>query len=562
MFERTGHARMSQIEFLDYLKLNYKELATSIQKVKFYTYKYKKDILHFAILWISDNALARDKLFERGPEITIKTGWYPLVTGSRIGRKAQAADIYIRESLRKCANRTRFENLFNLGSPISIEKAYNGAGNAILLKTTKWNILFDVGTEPKKLRLDKLDETKKTIVILSHAHTDHAGGLTNIIRDRNFFIIATEITLDLILNRYDHLFGLKNILPTNFFYRFFPARYDCVYNFASGGNLSFFFSSHYPGSAMILLTFSDGKRLFYSGDFSTSPIFGESAKMQLIEPSSRFWRIAENHIDIAIIDAALASQDKSLASISKDELLERIDSILDRNGSVIFFVNPQDVGLFLYLDLFSRYIIGSKKQRIPIYVDPIIKRQLNTLDKYLKLKWIHALWPNLQEILRKRVTPCESVWLFEMNDAWAKNFERHKITRRSSIFILDYNQVAKNNYGNPNTLSQLIFNSDLICTIGKIASRSQIKEINKNKIIKIRKLNINFTGDVLILNDSSWMPHCTHKELEEVIQCFRKKVKMVTLFHSNINYLEKLGREISVKIGVPARGLSNSPIFI
>lgn len=561
-FEQTGQARMSQKEFLDYVQSNYKEITASIQKVKFYAYQYKGDVLHFAILWVSDNALARDELFEKGPEITVNTGWYPLITGSRIGRKAQAADIYIRESLRKCANRTRFENLFNLGSPISIEKAYKGAGNAILLKTTKWNVLFDTGTEPKKLRLDKLDENKKTIVILSHGHSDHTGGLIKIIQDRNFFIIATEITLDLILNRYDHLYGLKNVLPKTFFYRFFPARYDCVYNFTSGGNLSLFFSSHYPGSAMILLTFPDGKRLFYSGDFSISPIFGESVKSQLMEPRSSFWRTAENHIDMAIIDVALASQDKSFISISKDKLMERIDSIVDKNGSVILLVKPQDCGLFLYIDLFTRYLIGSKKRRTPIYVDPILKRQLNTLDKYLKLKWTHAIWPRLKELLRKRVTPCESVWLFEMKDGWPKNFERHRITCRPSIFILDYDRVVNHNYENPNALSQLILNADLICIIGKVASQSQIKEIYKNKIIKTRNLNINISGDVLILDGLSWMPHCTRKEIEEVVQCFMKKVGSIVFFHSNFDSLEQLGEEIFVKIGIPARGLSDSPIFI
>jgi len=553
---------MSQNEFLDYILSGYGEILASIQKVKFYVYEYKGDVLHFAILWVSDNALARDELFEKGPEITLSTGWYPLITGSRIRRKAQAADVYIRESLRKCANRTRFENLFNLGTPISIEKAYDGAGNAILLKTTKWNMLFDTGTDPKKLRLDKLDENKKTIVLLSHAHSDHTGGLIKIIRKKGFFIIATEMTVDVILNRYDHLYGLKNILPRNFFYRFFPARYNCVYNFTSGGNLSLFFSSHYLGSAMILLTFPNGKRLFYTGDFSISPIFGESVKAQLMKSSSRFWRVAENHIDVAVIDAALASQDKPSTSISKEKLMERIDSIVEKNGSVILLTKPQDYGLFLYIDLFTRYLIGSKKRRMPIYVDPILKRQLNTLDKYLKLKWIHAIWPRLGELLRKRVTPCESVWLFEMKDDWPKNFQRHRVTGVPSIFILDYNRVVNHNYENPNALHQLFSNANLICIVGKVANQRKIEGICKNRIIKTWNLNMNISGDVLVVDGLSWMPHCTRKEMEEVVQCFAKKVWNIVFFHSNFDSLEQLGKEIFGKTGIPARGLPDSPIFI
>jgi Cft2 family RNA processing exonuclease len=386
------------------------------------------------------------------------------------------------------------------------------------------------------------------------------GGLLNLIPNKNFFIIATEITLDLVLNRYDHVYGLENVLPKNFFYRIFPARYDCTYRFASGGALNFFYSSHYPGSAMILITFSNGKTLLYTGDFSISSVYGEGAKTQLLDPDSCLWQVIGGHLDWAVVDAALGSRVGEEPSFYKTGLLEKIDSVIHHNGSAVFFSEPQDCGLFLYFDLFARYLSGSRSYKFPIYVDPLVKRQLNTLDKYLKLKWIHALWPDLQKFVIKRVTPCESVWLFEMGGNWSVNFDRHRASERPTLFILDFDQAVKGNYGNVRAFSKIVSEADLICVIGKISGHAPLREVCARKLLRTSEANIKISGEILLLDETPWMPHCTRNELEEILRRNKSRIENVLLFHGRLDALDQLAKDVSKSINISIRGLPDYPI--
>jgi len=556
-FACLKRSRMTEKEFLDYIISTYSEFKNNIQKVKFYKYLYQGMILHFAIVWTRNDALFRDKLFEEGREVTERTGWYPLVTGSRVGRRERAADVHIRESLRKCMNRSKFESTFDLGIPISLEKVGSGSGNAFLMKTSTWNLLFDTGIDPAKLDLNKLDNRKKTIVILSHAHADHVGGLLKIIPNKSFFIIATEITLDLVLNRYDYLHGLDKLLPVNFFYRIFPARFDCVYKFVKGGSLAFFHSSHYPGGVMTLIKFKNGKSFLYTGDFSLSPKYGNETRSMLLQEDSVLWVEANNCIDWALIDAALATKTEIMTFCPEDQLSKGINNSLKENGTTIILIEPQDLGFFLYLDLASQFLVGLGKRRIPFYVDPFIKRLLNTLDKYFKLKRSHSLWPAIQPLLTQRKNIFESVWLYEMDRNWVKNIVYHRSMGSPVLLILDYKRALKDGYGNPVEFQRLVVNSDKIFLVGKSLAQ-EFQPPASHRKLQAHWGNIELSRDIVLLREDNWLPHCSMSQLEFLLETIKSRLKMIYLFHQCPETLDTVAKTLRMKLKSSIYGLSRT----
>lgn len=552
-FNILGRSRITESEFLDFIVDKYGDMASNIEKVKFYKYFHKGEFCYFAVFWTGNDALFRDVLYDDGKSITELTGWYPLVTGSRISRRQQAADVYIREKLRYCMNRTKFESTFDVGIPMSLEKISLGQGNSFLIKTSVWNLLLDVGIDTKKLDLRRLDKTKKTILILSHAHTDHVGGIKDFIQDRNVFIISTELTLDFVLNKLDNWYGLKQILPKNFFYRVFPARYGCVYKFDKGGSLAFFYSSHYPGGAMVLLRFKNNKSFLYTGDFSLSSEYGVEAKSELMNRNSSLWKEAQNCVDWALIDAALSHESFESPAHDNEGVFERIHQTIENHGCVLFLIEPQDLGFFLCIDLLL------KERKIPIYVDPFIKRLLNSIDKYFKLRRTDSLWPALQPFLAQRNNLFESVWLYEMDQNWVNNVVYHHSKGYPYILILDYKRALKDGYGNMVKFQTLVTNSNLTYIIGKRADSELTKQILARSIA-VPWGCIKLGENTLFVRDDYWLSHCSYSELERLFETIGLRIGRTFLFHQYPESIDAIAKSLGKRFGINICAISKEKV--
>lgn len=551
-FNLLNRKRITENEFLEFIINRYKDLVKNVDKVKFYKYFYKGEFCYFAIFWTKSNALFRDKLYYDGKLITELTGWYPLVTGSRISRRHQAADVYIREKIRYCMNRNKFES-FDLGIPLSLEKISLGQGNSFLIKTSIWNILLDAGISGKKMDMRKLDKTKKTILILSHAHTDHIGGIKKFIQNNNVIIISTELTLDFILNKLDNWYGIKQILPKHFFYRVFAMRYGNVYKFEKGGSLSCFYSSHYPGGAMILLKFKNNKSFLYTGDFSLSSEYGRGAKSELMNPCSRLWIEAQRFVDLALIDAALSHESSGVPSNVAEQVFEEVDKIVKNDGYTLFLIEPQDLGFFLYIDLFL------KEPKIPKYVDPFIKRTLNSIDKYFKLRRPDSLWPAMKSLFAQRKNLFESVWLYEMDENWHNNFSYHRSKGYPLILILNYKRSLKDAYGNVAQFQKLVSNSDLTCIINKGTNSKALQQIKTGSIDAswgVLKLNSNTSS----FQEDYWLSHCSFLELENLFKEIGKRIGRTFLFHHYPEKIDAVAKQLGEKFNIYVKAISENEV--
>jgi hypothetical protein len=306
---------------------------------------------------------------------------------------------------------------------------------------------------------------------------------------------------------------------------------------------------------MTLIKFKNGKSLLYTGDFSLSSKYGIEARSQLLKKDSALWIEANNCIDWALIDGALASKTETMKINPEDQLFERIEDSLKRNAIVVFLIEPQDLGFFLYLDVVSEFLVGSRRLRVPIYVDPFIKRLLNTMDKYFKLKRTHSVWPAIQPLLKHRKNIFESVWLYEMDQNWVKNITYHRSKGSPLLLILDYKRAIKDGYGDTVEFQKLAINSDKIFLVGKTLEQ-EFKQPESCRKLQAHWGNIELNKDIFLLHGDNWLPHCSMPELEFLLETIKSSVGKIFLFHQNAAALDSVAQTLRVKLKSSISGLS------
>jgi len=164
--------------------------ASGIQHVRFIDYVNRKDTFHYriALCWTIGNVQLRDALYRSAAAIAEATGWYVLPQGSRLGSVAKerfrkvGAQIHI---IPKC-----FDAITSIESAV---KSEDGCSIRVRFKNGN-SLLLDTGL-PDRLVTDPSDR----LVLISHAHADHVGGLTTQ-RCVGIPIAMSPVTAELLLN--------------------------------------------------------------------------------------------------------------------------------------------------------------------------------------------------------------------------------------------------------------------------------------------------------------------------------------------------------------------------
>lgn len=261
--------------FFDYLEKQYGLDAKSIEYVTFYNFCDHKDDFQYSIAYIYTvpTIKVRDKLFEDREEITIATGWYPMVSGMRAGftniKNSRTHDFY-----RLLKHKPPY---VHLGKPISVRNvAEDISSTAILLKCEKGNILLDTGFGVDASIIEQVN-----YIFISHFHRDHTGGLYKFLRIREVPVIISDITLEYLLNLPDVEQTEKEILVRN------SVLIERMKNNTPiNRTIEFFDSFHCPGAFGIKYKFYD-ECVIYPGDMCLSNGF--------YDYSNDFTSICESH---------------------------------------------------------------------------------------------------------------------------------------------------------------------------------------------------------------------------------------------------------------------------
>ena len=349
--------------FFDYIENKYGLNAQSIEYITFYDYYHYQEKMQYNIAYIYTlpSLSIRDMLFEDREEITMKTGWYPMVSGKRAEftklKKSVTHDFY-----KLLKHKPPY---VHLGKPLSLRSvAEDASSTAMLLKCAKGNILLDTGFGVEKTVIDQVD-----FIFISHFHKDHTGGLYSFLKQKEVPVIVSDITLDYLLNLPDIEQTEKEMLVRN------AVLVDRMRNNASiNCTIDFFDSFHCPGAFGIRYMF-ENECIIYPGDMCLINGF--------YDYSSDFASICQNHLaekTTIIMDCALIPRGDFATT---DDNFEIIASRVETSQHNQVFACRSCETLFnIYIRLF-KLAVQQHKQWLFVVNDELFELLQNTLRTWL-----------------------------------------------------------------------------------------------------------------------------------------------------------------------------------
>ncbi|MFC1989609.1 MBL fold metallo-hydrolase [Chloroflexota bacterium] len=522
-----------QRQVIKHITTKYHQYTDAIDKIKFYRIIDDKDKTYrrFLLVWCNYNVEAREEFFLNSEEITASTGWYPVITGRRSFHHQRHLLDFVDNGLKKAMNKSNIEKLPGFGNLVDIIDFCRGPGTSILLKTTTSDLILDSGMPDDTLEFSQLRSQTLTALFVSHSHKDHTGGLLPFVKDKNYVIAITPISLELFLNTMSGLVDISTYLPKNFFYRIAPMWYRSVYKFADGSSVETIPTYHFPGSAGYLFTFSDGKTLFYSGDLNVSASY-LAEKLDFAEGEAFAFDLGRPHVDYGIIEGAFVGRKIGSPGGGTRDIFQSIANSLANGRNHLLLTPANDYGLFLFLYLYDKLISRStRKVDTRLFVDPQIVKQLEIIEWRLKRKQKGSLDDSLLGFFKKRSTLAESVRLYDFTANTTDNLTQINDREIPSVFILDDQRYADHSYLSPSILALMEKPGLDISRVGKAATLPTPSDlVNENRIA-------NFDGNI-------WLLHSSEKMLIDYLLSGKQSYGQVYLFHNFKRRFEKFIKQL------------------
>jgi len=523
----------NQAQVVEYILREFPEFSDSITKIKFYKI-IDKDLgmlLRFFLVWCDFNLEAREVLFESSEKITASSGWYPVITGCRVFHHDRSLLDFVDNGLRRAMNKSNIEKLPGLGELLDIIKFSKGSGSSILLRTTIYDLLLDTGMPDDELNVSSLRSNLRKWIFISHNHQDHTGGLRSFVKDKDFVISMSPISLELYLNVMADVADLNLLLPRHFFYRLAPMWYRSVYKFADGSSVETVPTYHCPGSMGFIFTFSNGKTLFYSGDINVSESY-LTEKVRSSEFEIPGFDLGRSHIDYGIIDASFVGRKIGSIAGSPQDLIDAIENSIITRRNHLLLTQPTDYGYFLFLHLYDTMIAKSTRRvDIRLFIDGQILKQLEIIEWRMKRKQLGSLDNALIEFLKRRKTFAESVRVYNFNVNTEENLINMNERKLNAVFILDEQRINDQEYIS-NTVLRLMEEPGLdISRVGKAATKPTTSE---------RSLDRNIAG----YDDSFWLLHTNEELLGNYLIAGKQTYRELYLFHNFKKRLKNFIKQI------------------
>lgn len=366
--------------------------VNGIQRVRFIDYVHhgKSDFRYtIALTWTDSDAGLRDIVFDRAEECVYKTGWYPLPQGERIGSRL-ADERFKRLRIRHVSELPDFPGC---GTFHSLESAVNADGGcSIRCHTTDGAIVLDTGLPPG---FDANESDR--IVLLTHTHLDHSGGL------RKAFDAGLPVVMSASTARILSALGrVTERELRNSCFLLHPG--EC---FSLGEQVAFraFSVPHCPGSTGFAL--SDNSRIIvFSGDAVYS-----TARHDFVPDLLSITAGHSRDKTMFLVDGTMAGRQHGA---SENDAATTTLRSLEEIDDVVLISNDAEQLLYAYLDLFfvSKSNPESRSQ-IEFFASRELRKVFEVLHSAFIAKNLAALDPFIASQYGSSMSAwAESRWLF------------------------------------------------------------------------------------------------------------------------------------------------------
>lgn len=404
----TRSAVLAPEEALQLLVEDIGDSGTGVQHVRFIDFCHReKNNFRFtiALCWTDADPRLRDHLYDRAESIVAKTGWYPLPQGERLGSRRESSALF----LRLVGSRP---DLPSFGRLVSIENAARSLSCAIRVRTEHGNLLLDAGF-PDAVAV----EPKDRLVLLSHIHHDHAGGLA----DTDIAalpVVASEGTVRSLIR--PSRFGVDEAARR--FAVLMPGRERRIGQLTVSG----FPVPHCPGASGFRV--ADGHRaLYFPGDVvlrtSRHDFLADLVERVQNDPIQR---------RTVLLDATMAGRTEGA---SGEDAAESLLSAVGDARDIAVVADDHSQLLYAYLDLFfaiqnsplrghvSFIVSGYVRRLAQLLHDAFIARRLDQVDPLLGAQygsrmsaWGESRWLFWLDHLRAPIDTPYRFWLVHRDD--------------------------------------------------------------------------------------------------------------------------------------------------
>ena len=453
---------------------------TKIQFIRFIRFFHKKEKYDYSIMlvWCDSDDLFRQLLYDNALSIVKATGWYPLPQGERMfSNKVEKLKYSV-------------PNIFLSENIESIESAVQADGGcSIRLFIGNKSVLLDSGL-PDFLHPMESD----VLCFISHIHTDHTGGIKNLLK-KNIPIIMSDVTARLLIMRD----LIDQSMINQLIHIFSTKKHQWI---SLGGEIKVKPISvpHAPGATGYLIV-DQTKCIFFPGDISFRTYRHNFINNLVSEINS----LSSNLDKYVLIDSTMIGRQYGA---DKQNIAKSFFSKINRYDNVLLCSADIEQLLYAYLDIF--YFIKENHRGQCNY---ILSENLKPLFRYLHRAFIFREFDDIDPFIlsqygKNMSSWAESRWLFWSKDEIVNN-------NNQNIFFLDQSEMylVKNQ-------SSLVAKS-----IGRLSDEIIRDELN---------------CEILDIDTQSWSLHSNEEVILESIQTMGDNINYI-FFH---NYKKRINRFI------------------
>jgi glyoxylase-like metal-dependent hydrolase (beta-lactamase superfamily II) len=518
---------MTPIDAVAHIVREHSDLAAGIDRIRVTRFTPPDPSLRILQTWTKNDARVRSQLYEAAAVITTATGWYPLITGSFRWSLTGPAARYMRQIQRPSQSLP-----LALGEPLRLVNLTDGAegkeGNSFLLECQGGSIQLDLGfasaVRPTKAR--------PSLLLLSHSHADHAGGLMRFLRKSGPApILASELTLtqlvrDLLAHRAEDLVG-------RLVQRAVIVEVGLPVTFADGARLTVLHANHSPGALMTLFTSKSGRTFLYTGDMALRNAYSDVGR-EAVDGSARV--SLPRVLDWALVDAVMVGRQGAQQEESAFEAA--VTRALTRRRHLVVLVDHSDVALRLYLQIYGLAMQGHRKSRdLKVYIDRKTEALLIDLQRLARLgagssSTNAGVDPGVARWWDAGKGLFEAYQLYMIDERFQGNIQIHLGEGGSIVVLVTPDELANASQPFSDAIRAISTRADVV-VVGGRGFDNAIDFLQRQRILRVGSGFVPMKGEVTLLDGLMWGLHSQEIDLKRWITGgLAQQIGQIFLFHA------------------------------